>query len=148
MYRGINFKVPNQWGTLLFDILHGTSYDNFTWKIVEDEVYVTGGNFLFTSDTLNGQSFKKIISSDPYYVVFANLQAFPNENAICEINNYSDYMNSECEIVILVCDNIFVDIYTKNQHDIELLEKNALKHGFSEIKMLTDKNDSRNLFNH
>ena len=146
MLRGISFQVPNKWGMLLLDMLQGIAYDNYIWKIKDSEVYTKGGDFLFATETLSGKLFKEHISTDPYYMVFANLQAFPNHDDICEIKDYSDFTHCACEFIVLVSDNIFVDIYSKKQNEIKLLHKNALKHKFIAIKLITDANDTRKIF--
>lgn len=146
MNRGIRFKIPNKWGTLLSDILKGIKYEDYVWEIDEDEVFLEGGDFLFSTNRLSGHLFKEAISSAIYYVVFINLQAFPCDENICEISSYSDFIKSDCEIIMFICDNIYVDIYVKNQCIIELLHKNAIEHKFTEIEIITDTNDTRSVF--
>lgn len=146
MCRGISFKVPNEWGTILNDILQGINCDDYIWAIDEDEVFGDEGDFLFKTDRLSGKMFNEMISSSSYYVVFLNLKAFPNNKNVSEINDYNDFVKSNCEIAMFVCDNVFVDVYVKNQQIIEIVYKNAIKHQFSGIQFITDSNDRRTVF--
>lgn len=146
MYRGIRFKVPNEWGTILNDILQGINCEDYIWVVDEDEVFEEEGDFLFKTDRLSGKMFNEMISSSKYYVVFVNLKAFPNNKNVSKINDYNDFVKSNCEIALFVCDNVFVDIYVKNQQTMEFLYKNAMEHKFSEIELITNSNDRRTVF--
>ena len=143
--RGIKFLIPNLTDTFISKILEGICVEQYIWKISEDEVYLEGES-LFLSEKLNGQDFRKAINHPRYYVVFANLQAYPVSSDFCELNTYEDYLKSTCEIVVLITDCIFVDIYCKQQADIEIIKTNAVNNYFCDIEYVTDENDIRTDF--
>lgn len=143
MVRGITFKLPNTYDIFIEKILSGIDMDKYVWKIDEDQVFISGGDFLFTSDIYAGQKFKRIISQSSYYVVFLNLQAFQDGNSLNEIKVYNDFLESNCELIVLVSDSIFVTIYSKNRKDIEAIKLNAQKNNFQEIEYITEENDRK-----
>lgn len=143
MNKGISFKIPNEYGSFLNDILKGINIKEYTWKINEDEVYFNHAEDLFTSEVLEGQKFERLIAFPSYYIVFVKLQAFTNPSNLSLIETYEDFINSDCNILILICDNIFVDIYAKASKDIDTIKKNACNCNFSEIKYITELSDKK-----
>lgn len=141
MIRGIRFKLSNEYNSFINKILEGINIGNHFWKIDEDQVFAGGGDFLFTTDIYAGNDFKKIISMPSYYVVFLNLKAFPDKCSFNEIRDYSDFLKSNCELIVLISDSIFVSIYSKNRNHIETIKLNAQKNGFQDIEYITQEND-------
>ncbi|MGC7950660.1 DUF2691 family protein, partial [Bacillus sp. II_CA] len=83
------------------------------WSIGPGESYKiengTLGANLFPDDTiLNGLSFLNCISVDEYYVIFADLKAFPQREDVVEIKSYEDFLKSSCEMVLLIIDSSYV----------------------------------------
>ncbi|MDP4120586.1 MAG: DUF2691 family protein [Bacillota bacterium] len=144
MIRGLTFKVPNKHGSILYDILQDIEVQKYTWKIDEEEIYIKDES-LFPNDIVDGIEFEKRIMYPSYYVIFVNLQAYAVYSDFNDINSYEDFTKSECEILILVTDSIFVDVYVKDIKIIERIKSNAIKNNFSEINYISEKND-RNYF--
>lgn len=146
MIRGIRFKLPNVYDSFINKILNGINKDKYIWKIDEDQVFINGGDFLFSTDIYNGQDFKRIISHPSYYTVFINLRAYPIGTVFDEVKDYNVFLKSNCELIVLITDSTFVDIYSKNRADIEMINLNAQKNNFTEIEYITDENDKRKEF--
>ncbi|SEW32773.1 DUF2691 family protein [[Clostridium] fimetarium] len=145
--RGISFKVNNGLDNYLYPILSNLDFNDLQWFIDEDEVYQYNtetkitGNF-FVEHILNGASLLTKIMNEPHYIIFLNLIGFTDGYSPHVINNYNEYLsNINCQIVVLVCDSIFVDIYCKSINDIELIKKSVVMMGCSDIKYITDEND-------
>lgn len=141
MIRGLRFKIPNEYNFFINKITDGINKDMYVWKIFEDQVFGENCDFLFDSDIYTGQEFNEIISKSPYYLTALNLQVFPCGTNFQQINNYSDFLNSNCEFVVLMCDTIYVDIYSKSIKVIEIIRLNAQNNNFQEIEYITDEND-------
>lgn len=146
--RGISFEIPNEYGCLLGDALQPIDVKIYNWKIGDGESYkFLNGRLeeaLFPEDQpiLEGSELENLIEANEYYVIFANLQAFPKGN-ISNIETYEGFTESDCELAVLIVDCIYATIYCKNQDTIELLHRNALVKGFKDIEYITDENDSR-----
>ena len=144
MLRGIKFQVPNEWGILIYNILEGIDLKKYIWKIDNDEVYIKDNSenngFLFPQEKneFSGEEFIKIISQLPYYTVFVNIQAYLNEKDFVDIESYNVFNKSECELIISVADNIFVNIYAKSESIIEKIKENAILNQYKEIDYITD----------
>ncbi|WP_346848697.1 DUF2691 family protein [Clostridium sp. UBA5119] len=141
MIRGLRFKIPNEYNFFINKITDGINKDTYVWEIFEDQVFVEKGDFLFDSDIYSGQKFNEIISQSPYYATALNLQVFPCETNIQQVKNYNEFLSSNCELVFLICDVIFVDIYSKSMKIIEIIRLNAQNNNFQEIEYITDEND-------
>jgi hypothetical protein len=141
MIRGLKFKIPNEYNFFINKITDGINKDTYVWKIFEDQVFGEDCDFMFDSDIYIGQEFNEIISKSPYYLTALNLQVFPCETNIQQVKNYNEFLNSNCELVFLMCDVIFVDIYSKSMKIIEIIRLNAQNNNFQEIEYITDEND-------
>ncbi len=145
MIRGIQFQIQNGFEKIFKFIFTDIDVNKYNWINIEsdDQVFnLNDNNFLFTQLTYTGNEFKKIISKNNYYAVFVNLQAFSSK-CFNAITTYGEFINSDCEIILLITDSIFVDIYAKDFKIIEVIKKNAYKNGFSNIRYITDENDTR-----
>ncbi len=145
MNIGMKFKIPNEYGNYLKQILDKIDSDNYTWKIEETEVYKVELTDLFTMDKYSNYDFKKIISQDRYYTVFTNIKLYEKEDKTI-IRNYENFLNSTCILILLVTDNIFVEIYSKSENILKIIYENALKNKFTDISYITKNNFKRREF--
>lgn len=145
MNIGMKFKIPNEYGNYLKQILDKIDSDNYTWKIEEAEVYKVELTDLFTMDKYSNYDFKKIISQDRYYTVFTNIKLYEKEDKTI-IRNYENFLNSTCILILLVTDNIFVEIYSKSENILKIIYENALKNKFTDISYITKNNFNRREF--
>ncbi|PGM91851.1 DUF2691 family protein [Bacillus cereus] len=142
------------------DILDG--YDNLLWKVLKpiditvfdgqavgrEEAYIIIGNELgpelFSEDKeiMEGAELKKQIKDNIYYLLFVDLKAYPKGEVPGEIETYEEFKESKCEVVVLVADGDYIQIYVKNQEEIEMMYDNALNQGFY-VEYITDENDGR-----
>lgn len=142
---GIRFEIPNEYGQFLKKILENVKIKNGFWKIVTDDIIKKNGDYLFNEEVYNNIDFQKIISSNEYYLTFADIQYY-NENQFFEIYDFESFLKSDCGLLIIVVDNIFVDIYSKSKVIIKHIENNAIKYKFKNITIINNKLDKRNTF--
>lgn len=146
MHIGIEFKIVNEHGNYLKQILEGISSPEYVWNVTEDEVYTNDFNinngFLFPQerDTLTNKEFIEIISQESYYTVSVNIKLYKKENDGIIINNYNDFLKSSCILTLNITDNIFVEIYSKDKQILDTIHMNALKNNFSDIKEIIEEN--------
>lgn len=143
---GIKFKVPNTYDNVLYKILNNILCENCVWKIDEDEVLDENNNFLFDNEIYSDIEFNKIIKSEKYYPIFLNLQLYNNDGIMSNIVDYKDFINSDCKLILFIVDNIYVEIYSKDEHYLKLIEKNAHENNFFDIEIINDKNNNRKKF--
>lgn len=55
-----------------------------------------------------------------------------------EIQNYDNYLNSDCELLLYIIDNIFVEIYSKNENYLKAIKHNALKNKYVNVQDIND----------
>ncbi|WP_458126492.1 DUF2691 family protein [Paenibacillus sp. Z3-2] len=149
MNRGIHFKIPNTYGSFLGEILKPMDIVNFDWFIGEEESYFvvedTLGDSLFPDMVIgmSGEELQKIIDNYKYYLIFANLKAYPKGTKITDVITYEEYMVSDCQMILLVIDSIYVTIYCKDLEKVEELYNHINRKGFESLEYLTDENDTR-----
>lgn len=145
MKRGISLKIPNDYGTYLGEILKPIQISVFNWRIGYVEAIKAIDNkiddlFLANINVIEGEKLKALLEINEYYLIFAELQAFPKEK-LSEVETYEDFVRSNCEFVVLVADSCYVTIYCKNKDAIELLYKNAAEYGFENVEYISQEND-------
>lgn len=150
--RGISFKVPNIYSNILNLILEGINIEDYYWKIDEDQVLLDGGGFLFSDESFDGNDIisksklKNLIASETYLCWFIKLKGFRNVESIVPIENYEDFLKSGCEFLLSVVDGEFVEIYAKENGVIDIVKNNCEKNGFTNVRVIADKNDIRKSF--
>lgn len=148
MRRGISFEIPNKYGRWLGEILKPIDIAALDWQIGSGELYTVIDEqldeelFSKERNVIEGAELKNRIEANQYYIISADLQAYP-KNEIIRVETFEEFIESDCQLVLLVVDCIYVTIYCKNQETIELLNKNAITCGFKEIEYITNENDAR-----
>ena len=145
MMIGIRFKIPNEYNCFLKQILENMNTQNGVWFIKTDDIIKSDGACLFAKESYMDKEFKSIIGDNNYYLIFADIECYLNHN-FTNIYNYQDFLNSDCYLLIIIVDNVFVDIYAKSKDIINKLKENAMKYNFSDIKIISDLQDKRNTF--
>ena len=129
----------------LSTILDKIDVANFTWNMYSDDIYLVpckGNDYLFNSHIVDGPTFYKNITTLNYVVIMSNLQAFPNVESVRDLHTYSDYVKSECQMLVAVTDNQFVEVLSKNEQAVKQVYQNALQNAFSRIAIIEELEDS------
>lgn len=150
VYRGIQCRIANEHGQILGGILEPIDLAKYVWKLGTSEAYVINEKSqfedFFTDEDyeqgIKGVDLQKRFQSDSYYTIFISLQAFPSELTTV-ITTYEDFVRSDCEMVILLADCTYLDIYCKNQQLIERLYQHALDLGVTDLHYISQENDDR-----
>ena len=144
--RGISFKTCNCNPDIIWTILSGIEIEKLWWHISEDEIYNKLGQSIFENSYINGKTFLDIIQGKNYNAIFANIEAYPPNSKFKDINNYMEFLNSECQLVLFCVDVIYYEIYAKEDSVIEIIKNNAIKNNFYDIEYTTKENDGRTVF--
>ncbi|PSL36292.1 uncharacterized protein DUF2691 [Planomicrobium soli] len=148
MRRGISFEIPNEYGKFLWEILEPVDVAAFDWRIGSGETYRVVNDqldkelFLDDKNVIEGRRLKNLLDVNKYYIIFADLQAFP-KNRVARVETFEEFLESSCELVLLVVDCSYATIYCKNQETIESIHNNAITWGFESIEYITAENDPR-----
>lgn len=148
MKRGITVDIPNENDKLLWKVLKPIDISSFDWWVGSEESYLVarGGldEALFPEEPsiVEGSDLKRLFKDNIYYVIFADLKAYPKGEEVVDIETYEEFKGSKCELVLLVVDCTYVTIYAKDQEAIKLMYENALNQSFY-VEYITDENDGR-----
>lgn len=144
MIRGIEFKINIQHKDILNEILKDISLDDYDFYISEDEVICNNGKVQMQIPKKGDEKlFENLAIHIPYYVDFINLRAYKKGQENDQINNYTQFINSECQFIILIVDGQYLEIYAKSDNLILQFIKNAVQLKGEEIKIKTDYDDGR-----
>ncbi|MBW5449443.1 DUF2691 family protein [Cohnella sp. CFH 77786] len=149
MIRGISFEIPNKYGRYLKDILNPFEIQEYNWRIGAEESYLIVdsklGDLLFQepNNCMDGKALRSILEENDYYLIFQDLKAFPKGKDIKELKTFEEYLNSDCQLVLLVVDSSYITIYCKNTEKVNDLYINAKNRGFKSLEYITDENNMR-----
>ena len=148
MNRGVSFEIPNEYGSLLAKMLEPIDISAFSWRIGNGEAYRVVDDcldedlFLGYNNSIEGEDLKHLLENNLSYIIFADLQAYPS-GELSSVETYEEFMESKCELVLLIVDCSYVTFYSKNNESIELLYHHAKNCGFKVVEYITDDNDTR-----
>ncbi|OTY18529.1 hypothetical protein BK735_10405 [Bacillus mycoides] len=132
MKRGIFVDIPNENDNLLWKVLKPIDITSFDWRVENEESYFILpdglGTELFSEDNkvMSGLELKKLIKDNIYYLIFADLKAYPKGEEVVDIETYEEFKESKCKVVVLVADGDYIQVYAKNQEKIEMMYENAI----------------------
>ncbi len=142
MVRGVSFRVPDEVGSLLYDAVQMINFNKYFWRVDSEEVYTENQQGiavpLFNNRVYNGIEFVRKIKLNKYYAMFAEIKAFPQGSRIVEIANFDEFINSDCDLVLLVSAGTFFEVYCKDDILSKMIFKNAAEHKFSEISYIDE----------
>ncbi|TQR18013.1 DUF2691 family protein [Psychrobacillus vulpis] len=147
---GLLFEMKNKFGKQLSDILVDIVDPSWCWSIGSGEAHsmeIPDPDFLPPNVIMEGEAFFSDISTGKYYVIFADLKAFPTREDVVEVKNYEEFLKSSCQLALLVIDSVYVSIVLKEQQMVHKFFERAEALGYTNIKFLTDENKTSLLFN-
>lgn len=147
MIRGIAFRCPRIGDTLLQEILDGINIFKYNWYSIneQNEAWTYANDYeeeFLEKVRYEGECLQKIIQKK-HYIVFLKMEAYSEVTNIYNVHSYEQFQNSNCKMIILIYDCEYVEIYAKEQGDINILYENAKDKEFVEIEYITDTNDMR-----
>ena len=136
---GIEFEHESSYEKILYNLLDGIYLTNYKWYTVQQEVIFEMDYTSKLEYCMPGSAFQNIIHDvGNYYIYQLNLQAYPKyEQTNDNIETYSDFIKSKCEMIILFSDNSCVEIYAKSTELLKIIIQNLKNKNMAyEIKTL------------
>ena len=130
--------------SIVSSLLSNVNVEDYYWTILESEVYKKADT-VECDGRYTGKEFKKALKDlDSCYIVRINIQA--SKRVIDAVEYYDEYINGECELVILIHDVIYNEVYCKLAKECDLIKKNCLKLDYDEFEVINDDSDCRTVF--
>lgn len=121
---GVEFEKNNESDTFLQDILAGLNSSNYKVYFLEKEIH----DIEIDENEYGNQKLKSLLNKkEKSYIIFLNAQVYKLKNEKDNFGNYSEFLKSNCELIILIYDAIFVEIYFKDNKLKELILSNLNK---------------------
>ena len=138
---GVECSVDDQNSMNALFKFEGIDFVNFYFDVV-DAMLFSKGQIVSVPDRLQADEFEKLFEDDPYFPCL-NLRVYPVCTDPQKIDTYDDYINSLCEMIVLVYDTAYVEIYTKNKNWLDTLIRNANKLQGVHLELKTAGTDGR-----
>lgn len=146
MKIGVSFDIHQTFDTnCLFAILKCLKEENYNWYVIDNQTEVwadSDGKEVFSKKEYNSEEFFELIS-DKHYAVFVKIQAYFVSSGFYEVHTKEEFKNSDCRIIVLICDSFWGDIYIKDISMIDNVYQSLLKGGFDNVKYIYDNEAKR-----
>lgn len=148
MNRGICFEVPRHRKNVLLDFFSCLE-ETYDWFCVLEQTDVL-------DEITKKDLFKKMLYSQTeiiellkvkHNVYFLKLVAFKETKSVSNISNYDKFLSSESQIVILINDCVYCEVYVKDIKLTSKLFEVLTAYGYANVEYITDKSDQRVKFN-
>lgn len=119
MKRGIFVDIPNEYSNVLWKVLKPIDIAVFDWRVRNEESYLIArgelDEALFPEEpsVVEGLALKKLVKDNVYYLIFADLKAYPKGEIAIDSETYEEFKESKCEVVVLAVDAQYIQIYAK-----------------------------------
>ena len=136
---------------VLEDVLHIMNagkhwwYAYYVWTIPDDSDVFTK-EWMDTSDIVDDLNRMKRESDKQCNVMEMNLLRYPVRYDYPKpLKSYEEYLQSDCDLAVIIYDMNYVSLYMKCQDEIERL-KRRFDHTQMQYRIVTDENDDRTGF--
>ncbi|MCG7343558.1 DUF2691 family protein [Sporosarcina sp. ACRSL] len=85
---------------------------------------------------MDGQTFMKHISKEDYYLIFADIKAFPTLESVVSIENETDFMKSSCKLGLSLSDSAYMIVYSREKPILLEILKRAETLGYQDIRFM------------
>lgn len=141
---GVSFKIPNEYGNYLSNILESLPFSDYQWLIDNDEIHLLHdgkftNEFLFNEDRiLPGEKLYNTSKYNTYYMVFITLRAFSKDGIIKSVLTYKEFLESDCRIILAVDDCSNIMFWCKDSQLISQMHSYALSKGYECVKYISE----------
>ena len=125
---GLDIEVKNGYNNYLKIILNGIEFSNYEWEIIYEDFMLPANQEvkIFDSNIMDGDLFYNCIASNSYYMIFADIKAYPAGCERDDIETFEDFINSNCEIVLICTDCTFIEFYCKDRDVLDKVYQNCI----------------------
>jgi len=110
---------------------------NYEWQIIEDEIVSNNCN-LILDKKYSGDDFKKIWENLDL-IIFLNVQVYLKESMVKPIKTYSEYKDSDCQLMLLISDIRTIEVYSKDKKILNSILNSKIEN----IEIKTEEKDNR-----
>lgn len=141
----VRFKIKNEYDNPLKKIFNNINIRNYYWKIEYSEVYdcndeILGKN-IFDQDIMTGKEFETDANTEIYYMIFLTAIAFDSRDTIVDVNNYADFVNSNAKIAFVCTDNVYIDVFSKDESVLKQIINNCEHNKFIDVEIINEEKD-------
>lgn len=145
MIVGVSFEIPQETTNVLWKILSSIDISKYFWCCDRTQTEVwdkTFQNDFFNQEYYTGDQFSQYVQND-HRIVFLKIQAHFSLGNFQNIHLYNEFVNSDCQILVLIYDCENVEIYMKNPMELLAIFENAKANDYQNVAVITDSNITR-----
>lgn len=137
MLRGVSFQDGNAevFFRSLNELMDISMYD---WCIDDVEL----NYFYYRPGRYSGSELKNALATLSS-LSFVRIRRYPIGAPVDDIDSYEDYLESDCDMIILFYDGGFYETYEKDEDMIRNMFKFCIENGFKKVEVVDDHNDCR-----
>lgn len=142
---GLEFQVKNEKNNFLYKILRNVNVLTYEWEIITDDTIdyenLNIDQGLLCSNVVDGESFFKSIIKEKYYMIFVDVKAFPKNSTHEKIVTVKEFLESDCQMILLCVDSEFIEFYCKEKLIYDTVYHNCIEFSFENIEDISMENN-------
>jgi hypothetical protein len=147
MIRGVDLFIPRGQVDTIWQVLKCIDIKQYDWYNLKDQAEVwpypdSENGIFFDRDYYDGKSFLQKICQQ-HYTIFVKLQAYYKNGSFFNIHTWEEFIESDCQLLLLICDSDYVEVYVKQESEAMAIHANAVSEGYSNVSYITDDNAYR-----
>ena len=112
---GLEFEFIENHNNLLMNIFENIDLKLYKLYFEQQEIVRKNTNKKLLT-CMPGDLFKhEITSNNIQQIVELNLRMYQNDKSNEQIDTYKDFLASSCELILLICDAKYVEVYIKDK---------------------------------
>lgn len=140
--RGIRCCFSDQSDPVEFFKFADIDMSDEAFWIVDSMTYCEGDEWSNVENSIDFEQFKELNAISRGYL-WLLMHIYPKDVTVKSIDTYGDFLKSDCEMIVLLYDSAYVDVYCKNKEWIEKMYNKLRTIAGSEFDLITDDNDMR-----
>ena len=127
---GVSFDLQQDTNFRLITVLEDLIDPSWCWRVDGGENYIRNSGEdpwdmqeLFTNHVYTGKEFSETIQTPNQYIIFADLSAFPQTNALDDLVNLNASIGGDCQLAVIIVDADYVMLFANDVDRLIALTK-------------------------
>lgn len=141
--RGVECVFANDSDVRSFLSFSGIDLTNHYFSVVDASMFIfVNGNPIKLPPQFSPAYFQDLMQQ-PFWGQYFVLHLYPEGSPMEEIETYEDFLHSDCEMIVLLYDRAYVEIYCKDSAWTQILFESSTKIPGAHVSKKYDNTDTR-----
>lgn len=141
--RGVECVFANDWDVRDFLSFSGIDLANHYFSVVDDSMFMFLNGKPIKLPSQFSPAYFQDLMHQPFWGQYFILHLYPEGSPTEEIDTYEDFLHSHCEMIVLLYDRAYVEIYCKDSAWTQILFQRGTEIPGAHVTKKYDDTDTR-----